>query len=66
LVVTLGYSKVYTGAATPLEFMELISLQGKSNFFERRVSEYARAGVMTSLEVGGSAKNYSFSVDEDF
>jgi ribonucleoside-diphosphate reductase subunit M2 len=45
LLVSLGYEKMY-GAANPFEFMELISLQGKTNFFEKRVGEYQKAGVM--------------------
>jgi ribonucleoside-diphosphate reductase subunit M2 len=47
--------------------MELISLQGKTNFFEKRVSEYAKAGVSVTgqqpSDVGGTRV---FSVDEDF
>jgi ribonucleoside-diphosphate reductase beta chain len=44
--------------------MELISLQGKTNFFEKRVAEYQKAGVMSSLTNNGNSHN--FSVDEDF
>ncbi|RUS35236.1 beta subunit of ribonucleoside-diphosphate reductase [Jimgerdemannia flammicorona] len=44
LLVSLGYSKCYE-VENPFDFMNLISLQGKSNFFERRVSEYQRVGV---------------------
>lgn len=40
LAVQLGYDKVY-GVKNPLPFMELISIQSKTNFFERRVSEYS-------------------------
>lgn len=47
LLVALGNAKVY-GATNPFDFMELISLQGKTNFFEKRVGEYAKAGVMTA------------------
>ena len=42
LVVQLGYDKIYN-AANPFDFMEMISLAGKTNFFERRVGEYALA-----------------------
>ncbi len=42
----LGYDKAYH-VANPFEWMELISLQGKTNFFEKRVSEYSKAGVGT-------------------
>lgn len=59
LLIALGYSKVYN-ATNPFDFMEMISLQGKTNFFEKRVGEYQKAGVL-----GGSDKNV-FSLDEDF
>lgn len=49
LLVELGCDKVYN-ATNPFDFMDMISLQGKTNFFERRVSEYQKAGVMTSNE----------------
>ena len=42
------------------EFMETISLQGKTNFFEKRVGEYQKAGVMSSKE------HQEFKLDEDF
>lgn len=51
--------KVYN-ATNPFEWMELISLEGKTNFFEKRVSEYSKAGV-----VGGSKTN-AFSLDTEF
>src|SRR6187455_350295 len=44
LLVALGYSKVYM-AQNPFDFMEAISLQGKTNFFEKRVGEYKKASV---------------------
>ena len=45
--------------------MELISLQGKTNFFEKRVGEYQKAGVMSSLnaQTGGAAGSFSLEVD---
>ena len=43
LLVSLGYKKYYQ-TANPFDFMEQISLQGKTNFMEKRVSEYAKAG----------------------
>merc|ERR1712032_1131872 len=46
LATALGHSKLY-GASNPFDWMELISLQGKTNFFEKRVGEYQKAGVMT-------------------
>lgn len=59
LLVSLGCSKIYN-ATNPFDFMEMISLQGKTNFFEKRVAEYQKAGVM-----GDKDKNV-FSLDEDF
>lgn len=59
LLVTLGLSKIYN-ATNPFDFMELISLQGKTNFFEKRVGEYQKAGVMSD-----SASN-AFKMDEEF
>jgi ribonucleoside-diphosphate reductase beta chain len=60
LLVALGCSKVWN-AVNPFDFMEMISLQGKTNFFERRVGEYAKSGV-ANKDKGSSA----FSLDEDF
>jgi len=42
LVVQLGHSKIYN-TSNPFDFMELISLEGKTNFFEKTVAEYAMA-----------------------
>ncbi|KAF5372719.1 hypothetical protein D9757_011658 [Collybiopsis confluens] len=47
LLVALGNRKQY-GVANPFDFMDMISLEGKTNFFEKRVSEYAKAGVSQS------------------
>lgn len=47
----------------PFDFMEMISLSGKTNFFERRVSDYQKAGVMNSEAEADKPK---FSLDEDF
>jgi ribonucleoside-diphosphate reductase beta chain len=55
----LGYDKVY-GASNPFDFMEMISLQGKTNFFEKRVGDYQKSGVLNNQE------SKSFSLDEDF
>lgn len=45
LILELGYPKIYN-ATNPFNFMEHISLDGKTNFFEKRVGEYAKSGVM--------------------
>ena len=59
LLVALGYSKIYN-ATNPFDFMEMISVQGKTNFFEKRVAEYQKAGVMSERN------DNVFSLDEDF
>lgn len=58
LLVEYGCDKVYN-ASNPFDFMEMISLEGKTNFFEKRVSEYQKAGVKS----GGTG---SISFDADF
>jgi ribonucleoside-diphosphate reductase beta chain len=45
LLVELGCEKEYN-SANPFDFMDMINLQGKTNFFEKRVGEYQKAGVM--------------------
>jgi ribonucleotide reductase beta subunit family protein with ferritin-like domain len=47
LLVALGVNKIWN-SKNPFDWMEMISLQGKTNFFERRVGEYQKAGVMSS------------------
>lgn len=63
LLVSLGCEKVYN-VENPFDFMEMISLQGKTNFFEKRVGDYQKAGVMS----GGKAnkEENSFSLEADF
>lgn len=61
LLLELGCSKQYN-ATNPFDFMEMISLQGKTNFFEKRVAEYQKAGVMKDA----SDDSLKFSLDEDF
>merc|ERR1712056_81688 len=48
LLTALGHSKLFN-SSNPFDWMELISLQGKTNFFEKRVGEYQKAGVMASV-----------------
>ena len=64
LLVSLGLEKHF-GATNPFDFMELISLQGKTNFFEKRVGDYQKAGVMNSVSQAQNATN-NFSLEEDF
>lgn len=59
LLVALGCEKVYD-VKNPFPFMDLISLQGKTNFFEKRVGEYQKVGVMSDKE------EQTFALDEDF
>lgn len=49
LLVALGNDKVY-GTANPFPWMDMISIQGKTNFFEKRVGDYQKAGVMAKRE----------------
>lgn len=64
LLVELGGRKIYN-ATNPFDFMDMISLQGKTNFFEKRVGEYQKAGVMDSSNNNNEPKQ-KFSLDEDF
>ena len=59
LLVELGNEKIYN-ATNPFGFMEMISIQGKTNFFEKRVGEYQKAGVLSG------DNSQTFSTDEDF
>ena len=59
LLVALGCGKIYN-TTNPFDFMEMISVQGKTNFFEKRVAEYQKAGVMSERN------DNVFSLDEDF
>ena len=58
-LVKLDYSKLYN-VKNPFAFMEYISLENQTNFFERRVSEYAKANV------GNNPEDNIFSMEEDF
>lgn len=59
LLLSVGYEAAY-GAANPFSWMELLSLSGKDNFFERFSSEYQKAGVMARAE------DQTFGLDDDF
>ncbi len=62
LLVSLGVPKVYN-SNNPFDFMENIAIQGKTNFFEKRVAEYQKAGVntVTSIEdMSGSFDDVDF------
>jgi ribonucleoside-diphosphate reductase beta chain len=60
LLVELECEKEYN-ATNPFDFMDMISLQGKTNFFEKRVSEYQKAGVLNN-----DTESAKFSTDADF
>ena len=60
LIVQLGYNKIFN-ANNPFEFMEMCSLDGKTNFFEKRVMDYSKANVNTS-----SNNNREFTIDACF
>lgn len=59
LLLSLGNPKVY-GTANPFPWMDMISIQGKTNFFEKRVGDYQKAGVMAKRE------EQVFSTDAEF
>ena len=73
LLVAFGNDKIYN-SSNPFDFMENISLGGKTNFFEKRVGEYQKAGVMNSTAkkeeaAAGASENKDggdFSFDDDF
>lgn len=59
LLQELGNDKVYN-VSNPFDFMDMISIQGKTNFFEKRVAEYQKAGVLDGKN------NQTFSTSEEF
>ena len=59
LTAELGNKKIYN-VSNPFDFMDMINLQGKTNFFEKRVGEYQKAGVLNNNN------DTSFNLDADF
>jgi ribonucleoside-diphosphate reductase beta chain len=59
LSIQLGYSKIYY-AKNPFDFMDRIALESKDNFFEKKVTTYAKANT------AGNAEDKKFSTTEDF
>ena len=59
LLNELGNEKVYN-TPNPFDFMHMISIQGKTNFFEKRVGEYQKSGVL------GGKESHGFTTDEEF
>ncbi|PGH19423.1 ribonucleoside-diphosphate reductase small chain [Polytolypa hystricis UAMH7299] len=70
LLVALGNKKYYN-STNPFDFMDNISLAGKTNFFEKRVGDYQKAGVMASAKKEGEESaegdnNHGLAFDDDF
>merc|ERR1712113_1017981 len=63
LLTALGHSKLFC-SSNLFDWMELISLQGKTNFFEKRVGEHQKAGVM--VPAAGQEEGKGFCLDADF
>lgn len=61
LIFALGYPKLYN-ASNPFEWMDMISMEGKTNFFERKVGEYQKAGVTNNENPADG----DFDFGEDF
>ena len=64
LLVQLGCPKLYN-KKNPFVFMEMISMEGKTNFFEKRVSEYSKAGVSAKNPVNNNSVK-AFSINAEF
>ena len=64
LIFQLGYPKLFN-ATNPFDWMDLISMQGKTNFFEKRVGDYQKAGVMSKVNQTGPSTDV-FELDEEF
>jgi ribonucleoside-diphosphate reductase subunit M2 len=59
LALQLGCQKIYK-TQNPFDFMDLISMEGKTNFFEKKVSEYSKPGV------GMKQEDMEIRLDEEF
>lgn len=64
LIFALGHEKLFN-AKNPFEWMEMISLQGKTNFFEKKVGEYQRANVMSNAKSEESS-GFNWTMEADF
>lgn len=62
LLVALGYQKLFV-VENPFDWMEMISLSGKTNFFEKKVGDYAKAGVANA---SSTPHDYTFNTESDF
>lgn len=63
LLLQLGIEKMYN-SVNPFDWMCLISLEGKTNFFEKRVGEYQKSGLTSSRDQ--AAQKYIFTTEEEF
>ena len=65
LLFQLGVPKHYN-VENPFEWMDMISLQGKTNFFEKRVGDYQKAGVkLAANQAGEPDQSRKFNIDDD-
>merc|ERR1719440_2553546 len=62
LLTALGHTKLFN-VSNPFDWMELISLQGKTNFFEKRVGEYQKAGVMAATTDQEESRGFALDID---
>lgn len=60
----MGYEALYH-SKNPFDWMDMISLEGKTNFFEKRVGEYQKSGVMANLKGGDESDSSSASSSGD-
>lgn len=65
LLFALGVPKIYE-VENPFEWMEMISLQGKTNFFEKRVGEYRRANIVVSNDQAKGQEEKQFDFQQNF
>eukprot|EP00536_Pseudo-nitzschia_multiseries_P002920 jgi/Psemu1/252139/estExt_Genewise1Plus.C_410120 len=65
LLGDLGYRPLF-GSKNPFDWMDMISLEGKTNFFEKRVGEYQKSGVMANLEQTSAGTRGNLNFDADF
>jgi len=65
LLRDLGYRPLFE-SKNPFDWMDMISLEGKTNFFEKRVGEYQKSGVMASLDKSSTGTRGNFNFDADF
>jgi ribonucleoside-diphosphate reductase subunit M2 len=65
LLAMLDYEPIYN-TANPFDWMEMISLQGKTNFFEKRVGDYQKANVMARSDSTSSTQSNEFTLEADY